>query len=84
MYLELVPLEINLKAKVTLEIRLPWGFKFTKTILSVTLWRYRAPTISKKVIDTMKKEEDASPPTISSVINDDEGSERVKSYCLMI
>ncbi|VDI79784.1 Hypothetical predicted protein [Mytilus galloprovincialis] len=78
MYLELVPLEINLKAKVTLEIRLPWGFKFTKTILSVTLWRYRAPTISKKVIDTMKKEEDASPPTISSVINDDEGSERKK------
>ena len=66
MYLNLRPLEIKLSAQVTLEIRLPWGISFTKVLFSRVIWRYRAPQINKKIIDNMKKEEDKSPPDISS------------------
>ena len=66
MYLNLRPLEIKLSAQVTLEIRLPWGVSFTKVLFSGTIWRYRAPQINKKIIDNIKKEEDKSPPDVSS------------------
>ena len=72
MYLNLRPLEIKLSAQVTLEIRLPWGISFTKVLFSGSIWRYRAPQINKKIIDNMKKEEDKSPPDISS-FTDSEG-----------
>ena len=72
MYLNLRPLEIKLSAQVTLEITLPWGSSFTKVLFSGAIWRYRAPQINKKIIDNMKKEEDKSPPDISS-FTDSEG-----------
>jgi hypothetical protein len=71
-YLNLRPFEIKLSAQVTLEIRLPWGSSFTKVLINRTIWRYRAPQINKKVIDNMKKEEDVSPPYLSS-FTDSEG-----------
>jgi hypothetical protein len=70
--LDLRPLEIKLSAQVTIEIRLPWGISFTIVLFRKTIWRYRAPQISKKIIDNMKKEEDKSPPDISS-FTDSEG-----------
>ena len=72
MYLNLRPLEIKLSAHVTVEIRLPWGNSFTNVLFSGEIWRYRAPQINKKIIDNIKKEEDKSPPDISS-FTDSEG-----------
>lgn len=72
MYLNLRPLEIKLSAQVTLEVRLPWGISFTKVLFSAAIWRYRAPQINKKIIDNIKKEEDESPPDVSS-FTDSEG-----------
>ncbi|VDI54125.1 Hypothetical predicted protein [Mytilus galloprovincialis] len=77
MYLELRPLELKLTAKVTLEVRLPWGIRFTKTLFSGTLWRYKSPSINAKIIDNRKKEEDTSPPQISPV-TDSGGSGKKK------
>lgn len=79
MYLELRPLELKLTAKVTLEVRLPWGIRFTKTLFSGTLWRYKSPSINAKIIDNKKKEEDTSPPQISPV-TDSGGNGKVKFY----
>ena len=64
MYLNLRPLEIKLFAHVTIEIKFPWTH--TEVFFSGAIWRYRAPKINKKIIDNMKKEEDKSPPDISS------------------
>lgn len=66
MYLQLIPLEMRLSARVTLEIRI-FFFKFTITLFKRTIWRYRAPSINKKIIDNTKKEEDLSPPELAEI-----------------
>ena len=71
MYLNLRPLEIKLFGEVTLEVRI-FKKSYTKVLFRRALWRYRAPEINKKIIDNMKKEEDKSPPDISS-FTDSEG-----------
>ena len=71
MYLNLRPLEIKLFGEVTLKVRILTE-SFTMVLFHRALWRYRAPEINKKIIDNMKKEEDKSPPDISS-FTDSEG-----------
>lgn len=64
MFLELTPIELNLYALVTLEVDIVVA-KFTKTLFKATLWSYKAPIISMKLIDNKKDEEDKTPPDIS-------------------
>ncbi|XP_052081925.1 uncharacterized protein LOC127719726 isoform X2 [Mytilus californianus] len=76
MYLKLTPIELNLYALVTLEVNL--GFvKVKKTLFKATLWSYKAPTITKKLIDNRKEEEDKTPPEISP-FTDEPGAKRKK------
>jgi hypothetical protein len=70
-YSYLWPVELIIPVN-TIEITLPWGSSFTKVLFSGAIWRYRDPQINKKIIDNMKKEEDKSPPDISS-FTDSEG-----------
>ena len=72
MYLNLRPLEIKLSGEVTLVIKIPFCDPITEVLFKGAIWRYRAPQINKKIIDNMKKEEDKSPPDISS-FTDSEG-----------
>ena len=71
MYLNLRPLEIKLFGEATLEVTF-LKKTYIKVLFHRALWRYRAPEINKKIIDNMKKEEDKSPPDISS-FTDSEG-----------
>lgn len=65
MYLRLTPIKLTLYALVTLEVDL--GFtSFKKVLFKTKLWRYKAPTIMKLLIDNTKKEEDESPPEVKS------------------
>ncbi|XP_076076023.1 uncharacterized protein LOC143046845 [Mytilus galloprovincialis] len=78
MYLQLIPLEMRLSARVTLEIRIFWGIKFTITLFKRTIWRYRAPSINKKIIDNTKKEEDLSPPELAEITTPVEEHKKAK------
>ncbi|VDH98959.1 Hypothetical predicted protein [Mytilus galloprovincialis] len=69
MYLKLTPIELNLYALVTLEVNLGLT-KFKKVLFKVELWSYKAPTITKKLIDNRKDEEDKTPPEISPFTDD--------------
>ncbi|XP_076085326.1 uncharacterized protein LOC143056125 [Mytilus galloprovincialis] len=64
MYLKLTPIELNLYALVTLEVRLG-SISFKKILFKAKLWSYKTPTITKKLIDNRKDEEDKTPPDIS-------------------
>ena len=75
MYLELTPLQLQLSGKVTLEISLPWGKKLKFTLFNAVLWRYRTPTIRKKIFDNRDDEEDKTPPEVSSFT--DSGNKKV-------
>ena len=70
MYLKLTPIELKLFALVTLEVNLGLT-KFKKTLFKAELWSYKAPTITKKLIDNRKDEEDKTPPDISPFTDDD-------------
>lgn len=65
---ELIPLSLRLIGLVTLEIDLKF-FSIKITLFSTDLYRYRSPSINKKVFHLNKEEEDVSPPDISSITN---------------
>ena len=68
MYLNLIPIQLRLSALVTLEIPI---FRRLKIVLyKKELWRYTAPTISTKMFDNIREEEDKSPPEISNFIDE--------------
>jgi hypothetical protein len=69
MYLDLTPLQLQLTGRVTLEISLPWGIKLRLTLFSAVIWRYRTPTIRKKIFDNRSGEKDYTPPEVSSFTN---------------
>lgn len=79
MYLELTPLQLKLSGIVTLEISLPWGASITFTVFRAVLWRYRTPTIRKKIFDNRDGEEDKTPPEVSSFT--DSGNKKV---CIIV
>lgn len=65
MYLRLTPIKLTLYALVTLEVDL--GFtSFKKVLFKTKLWRYKAATIKKLLIDNTKEEVDKSPPLVKS------------------
>ncbi|VDI57617.1 Hypothetical predicted protein [Mytilus galloprovincialis] len=66
----LTPIELNLYALVTLEVDLGIT-SFKKTLFKAKLWSYKAPTITKKLIDNRKDEEDKTPPDISPFTDDE-------------
>lgn len=78
MYLRLTPIKLTLYALVTLEVDL--GFtSFKKVLFKTKLWRYKAPTIMKLLIDNTKKEEDESPPEVKSF-----GVRKIYNTCILI
>ncbi|XP_048250793.1 uncharacterized protein LOC124111176 [Haliotis rufescens] len=77
MDLELTPIELVLRALVTLEIKIPFIGRIKKTLFSKKLWRYATPTIRKKMIDVGKKEKDESPPQFLQYV-DKTGNSRSK------
>ena len=85
MYLKLTPIELNLYALVTLEVDIGVA-KFTKTLFKATLWSYKAPTITKKLIDNRKDEEDKTPPDISPFTDgaDTNRKKRVMIKCIIV
>ncbi|XP_022103294.1 uncharacterized protein LOC110986022 [Acanthaster planci] len=60
MDIEMIPLIIRLRAKVTLKI----PFFGRKTLFSAELWRYQAPAIHGNIFDIHTKQPDKSPPEI--------------------
>lgn len=59
MDIDLIPVILVLKGLVTVEIKFP---KVKKTLYEAEIFRYTAPVIKKRLLDTVKKEEDTSPP----------------------
>ena len=74
----MIPLEIRLRALVTLKIKLIFK-TFKKTLFKADLWRYQAPAINKNIFDVHTRQPDNSPPKI------EEYSTPVVSYpsCLL-
>ena len=68
MYLKLIPIQLRLTALVTLEITIFKTFK--KVVYKKELWRYTAPTISTKMFNCIREEEDESPPEISNFMEE--------------
>ncbi|XP_048258676.1 uncharacterized protein LOC125384201 [Haliotis rufescens] len=79
MDMDLTPLQLTLRGKVTLEINLgKWIGKIRKTLYSAVIWQYSTSTTRKRLIDTGKKEEDKSPPQFLNYVDNTEGSGRKK------
>ena len=69
MYLNLIPIQLRLTALVTLEIPIII-IKIKIVVYKKDLWRYTAPTISTKMFDNIREEEDESPPEISNFMDE--------------
>ena len=67
MFLKLTPIKLKLKVLVTLEVNLLFT-TITKTLFKATLWQYKAPTITKKMVDVTIEEKDDSPPIAKPVV----------------
>ncbi|XP_046562951.1 uncharacterized protein LOC124271844 [Haliotis rubra] len=79
MDMELTPLQLTLRGKVTLEINLgKWIGKIRKTLYNAVIWRYSTSSTRKRLIDTGKKEEDKSPPQFLNYVDNTGGSGRQK------
>lgn len=68
MDLELTPVKLRLIGLVTLEVHLLF-ITIRKTLFSMDIWHYTAPTIRKRMIEVSTKEKDETPPQFSPVIS---------------
>ena len=65
MDLQLVPLRIEMHARLTMEISLPWGKKVRKTLINKRLWFYQSKAINKEIFNINDAEPDNTPPDFS-------------------
>lgn len=73
MYLRLIPIKLRLSVLIQVEFTVTIIFKtltYKKVLLKRDLWAYEAPTISAKIVDTRKKENDYTPPEIKEFVDD--------------
>lgn len=70
MFLDLIPIELELSALVTIELSIAGKEVAKKTLYKDVLWSYTAPTIRTKIVETIAKEKDNSPPEISSFVDE--------------
>ncbi|XP_048258679.1 uncharacterized protein LOC124137747 [Haliotis rufescens] len=75
MDLDLIPVILVLKGLVTVEIKF---LKIKKTLYEAEIFRYTAPVIKKRLFDTVKKEEDTSPPEFLDYVDKPGGSGQKK------
>ncbi|WAR05127.1 hypothetical protein MAR_020496 [Mya arenaria] len=68
MYLEMIPLKLELFGLVTLDVKILFK-RFKKTLFKKKLWSYAMSKISERIIDVSTREEDSSPPVFSPVVN---------------
>ncbi|XP_035662464.1 uncharacterized protein LOC118406510 [Branchiostoma floridae] len=61
---ELIPLELRLKALVTVEVSIPLIGTIKETLFEALLWQFTTQTITERILDLSTKEEDESPPQI--------------------
>ena len=65
MDLQLVPLRIELHARLIFEMSLPWGGRIRKVLINKRLWFYQTKTINKEIFNINDAEPDNSPPDFS-------------------
>lgn len=68
MHLKMIPIQFRLSLLVTVEIPVPF-LRARLVLFRKDLWAYAAPTISAKIVDTRKKENDNSPPQITDFVD---------------
>ncbi|XP_078664148.1 uncharacterized protein LOC144907219 [Branchiostoma floridae x Branchiostoma belcheri] len=65
--IELIPLQLKLKALVTLEVKIPFIGTIKKTLFKKTLWKYSTPSIKNRILDLHTWEPDNTPPEMEAV-----------------
>ncbi|XP_066300154.1 uncharacterized protein [Branchiostoma lanceolatum] len=65
--IELIPLQLKLKALVTLEIKIPFIGTIKKTLFKKTLWKYTTSSIKSRILDLHTWEPDNSAPELETV-----------------
>ncbi|KAI8518956.1 hypothetical protein Bbelb_022130, partial [Branchiostoma belcheri] len=71
---ELIPLELRLKALVTVEVSIPLVGTIKETLFEALLWQFTTPTISARILELTTKEKDESPPKIEPAVGGGGGS----------